>query len=110
MSERLQLDGSEKRSRVSEVIAKLTRSMRPVEPEGAARYEKVADHIPSSGHPEDDGYWPLYDEGGGMSEYDGPGDAGMIGVLAKIEMNEEDHPEDLAFGLPEGGLSLRSSD
>lgn len=49
------------------------------------------------------GYWPLHDRGGAMSEYHGPGDHGMLGVLARIEMNEDDG-RPLGEGLPHDAL------
>src|SRR3954469_2557075 len=66
-----------------------------------------SDETPSAPWPEwaDDrlGYWPVHDRGGAMSEYEGPGDRGMLGVLAQIEMNEEDGAEPDA-GLPADAL------
>lgn len=50
------------------------------------------------------GLWPVGDLGGPMSAYAGPGDAGLIGVLARIELNEEDGERDLTKGLPKNPL------
>jgi hypothetical protein len=52
------------------------------------------------------GYWPVHDRGGAMSEYAGAGDRGMLGVLARIELNEEDGRK-LEAGLPEHPLQPR---
>lgn len=54
------------------------------------------------------GYWPLHDRGGGLSEYAGPGDRGMLGVLARIELNEEDGKK-LDSGLPAHPLRPKPS-
>jgi hypothetical protein len=54
------------------------------------------------------GYWPVSDRGGPMSEYIGPGDQGMIGVLAKIELNQEDG-RDPGAGLPDDPLQPREA-
>jgi len=55
------------------------------------------------------GLWPVRDRGGPMSTYAGPGDAGLIGVLARIELNEEDGV-DPCQGLSKDPLDPRSTD
>jgi hypothetical protein len=50
------------------------------------------------------GFWPENDRGGATTEYRGPGDRGVLGVIVHIEMNEEDG-RPLNTGLPPNGLS-----
>ena len=54
------------------------------------------------------GYWPVHDRGGAMSEFAGSDDGGMLGVLAQIELNEDDGRTDLGHGLPDDALVPRS--
>lgn len=49
------------------------------------------------------GYWPVHDRGGALSAYSGHGDRGMLGVLARIELNEADGKK-LDNGLPANAL------
>lgn len=50
------------------------------------------------------GYWPVHDRAGAMSEYQGGGDGGMLGVHARIDFNIE-RGKDPMDGLPEDALT-----
>lgn len=46
------------------------------------------------------GYWPLHDRGGSMSDFQTREPPGILGALARIELNEEDEKKSLLDGVP----------
>jgi hypothetical protein len=54
------------------------------------------------------GYWPVHDRGGSMSDFQVHEQPGMLGALARIELNEEDQKKDIFDGVPKGVIERKS--